>query len=317
MNLFEKLYTLIIFSAVVIGLGIGQVALISTNADSFIVPLLVAMLYITFLQVPMEEIKKSFRNITFTSTSVLINFVWTPLFAWLLAMFFLGDNTALYIGFIMLMVTPCTDWYLIFTGIAKGNVALSTAILPLNLILQVLLLPIYLLIFGGKTGVIELRFLVESILTVLFIPLVLALLTKWLLRNKQQARENFLSKLSVYPIIFLSLAIVAMFASQGQLLLDNLDLMWKITIPILLFFIVNLFVSQKVGRLMRFPNSDRASLSLTTLARNSPIALAIAMTAFPDQPLIALVLVIGPLLELPILAIITQFLLFITTRKDI
>jgi hypothetical protein len=30
----------------------------------------------------------------------------------------------------MLMVTPCTDWYLIFTGIAKGNVALSTAILP-------------------------------------------------------------------------------------------------------------------------------------------------------------------------------------------
>ncbi len=47
----------------------------------------------------------------------------------------------------MLMVTPCTDWYLIFTEIAKGNVALSTAILPVNLILQVLLLPIYLFLF--------------------------------------------------------------------------------------------------------------------------------------------------------------------------
>ncbi|SDZ83420.1 Arsenite efflux pump ArsB, ACR3 family [Thalassobacillus cyri] len=315
MNLFEKLYTLIIFSAVVIGIGIGQVELIRTNAESFIVPLLVAMLYITFLQVPMEEIKKSFRNITFSSTSVIINFAWTPILAWLLAMVFLGDHTALYIGFIMLMVTPCTDWYLIFTGIAKGNVALSTAILPLNLLLQVLLLPIYLLIFCGTTDVIELRFLVESILIVLFIPLILSFLTKWLFRNKQQSRENFISKLSLYPIIFLSLAIVAMFASQGQLLLDNLDLMWKIIIPILLFFIVNLFVSQKVGQLMRFPNSDRVSLSLTTLARNSPIALAIAVTAFPDQPLIALVLVIGPLLELPILAIVTQFLLFISNSK--
>ncbi|TRM11715.1 arsenic resistance protein [Lentibacillus cibarius] len=315
-NLFEKLYTLIIFLAVIIGIGIGQVELIKDSAERFIVPLLVAMLYITFLQIPIEEIKKAFKNIKFTYTSVIINFVWTPILAWLLAMVFLGDNPALYIGFIMLMVTPCTDWYLIFTGIAKGNVALSTAILPLNLILQVILLPIYLLIFGGTTGVIELGFLVESILIVLFIPLVLAVLTKMILRNKEQLRENLISNLSVLPIIFLSLAIVAMFASQGQLLLDNLDLMWQITIPILLFFTINFFVGQKVGQLMRFPNSDRTSLSLTTLARNSPIALAIAMTAFPDQPLIALTLVIGPLLELPILAIISQLLLFISNRRS-
>jgi arsenite transporter len=308
-SLIEKLYTFIIFSAVVIGLSIGQVELIRAHAESFIVPLLVAMLYITFLQIPVEEIKKAFKNIKFTYTSVVINFVWTPILAWLLAMVFLGDNPALYIGFIMLMVTPCTDWYLIFTGIAKGNVALSTAILPLNLILQVILLPFYLLIFGRTTGVIELSFLMESILMVLFIPLVLAFLTKMLLRNKQQLRDNLISNLSVLPIIFLSLAIVSMFASQGQLLLDNLDLMWQITLPILLFFIVNFIVGQRVGLFMKFPISDRTSLSLTTLARNSPIALAIAMTAFPDQPLIALTLVIGPLLELPILAIITQLLL--------
>jgi arsenite transporter len=315
LNLIEKLYTFIILLAVIIGISIGQAELIRANAESFIVPLLVAMLYITFLQIPIEDIKIAFKNIKFTYTSILINFVWTPILAWLLAMVFLGDNPSLYIGFIMLMVTPCTDWYLIFTGIAKGNVALSTAILPLNLILQVILLPICLLIFGGTTGVIELGFLVESILVALIIPLVLAVLTKILLKNKDQLRESLVSSLSVLPIIFLSFAIVAMFASQGQLLLNHLDLLWKITIPILLFFMINLFVSQKAGQLMRFPNSDRASLSLTTLARNSPIALAIAMTAFPDQPLIALTLVVGPLLELPILAVITQILLFITKEK--
>ncbi|AND38281.1 arsenic resistance protein [Cytobacillus oceanisediminis] len=315
MNLIEKLYTVIIFLAVIFGISIGQAELIRANAESFIVPLLVAMLYITFLQIPIEDIKIAFKNIKFTYTSILINFVWTPILAWLLAMVFLGDNPSLYIGFIMLMVTPCTDWYLIFTGIAKGNVALSTAILPLNLILQVILLPICLLIFGGTTGVIELGFLVESILVALIIPLVLAVLTKILLKNKDQLRESLVSSLSVLPIIFLNFAIVAMFASQGQLLLNHLDLLWKITIPILLFFMINLFVSQKAGQLMRFPNSDRASLSLTTLARNSPIALAIAMTAFPDQPLIALTLVVGPLLELPILAVITQILLFITKEK--
>ncbi|WP_209121103.1 arsenic resistance protein [Alkalihalobacillus sp. BA299] len=309
MRLIEKLYSFIILLSVIIGISIGQIEAIRANVESFIVPLLVAMLYITFFQIPIEEIKKAFKNIKFTYTSVIINFVWTPILAWLLAFIFLADNPALYIGFIMLMVTPCTDWYLIFTGIAKGNVALSMAILPLNLILQVILLPIYLLIFGGRTGVIELTFLVESIIIVLFAPLFLAFLTKIFLRNKQQLRGKLISNLSVLPIIFLSLAIVAMFASQGKLLLDNLNLMWQITAPILLFFVVNFIVGQKVGKVLKFPYKDRASLSLTTLARNSPIALAIAMTAFPNQPLIALTLVIGPLLELPVLAIITQLLL--------
>lgn len=65
-----------------------------------------------------------------------------------------------------------------------------------------------------------------------------------------------------------------------------------------------------------FTRADQTSLSLTTLARNSPLSLAIAMTAFPGQPFIALTLVIGPLLELPILAVITQILLATSKRSD-
>lgn len=315
MSIFEKLYTVFILLAVIIGISAGQIEIIQINAESFIVPLLVAMLYITFLQIPIEKAKQAFRNIRFTYTTLLINFLWTPLLAWLLAYLFLGNQPALYIGFIMLMVTPCTDWYLIFTGIAKGNVALSTAILPVNLILQIILLPFYLLIFAGTTGAIELSILVESVLLVLLLPLLLAMLTNWFLRNREQFSEHLLSKLSVLPVIFLCFAIIAMFASQGQLLLGNVDLMWQLLLPILLFFAVNFIVGQKTGQLLSFTYEDKASLNMTTLARNSPIALAIAMTAFPDQPLIALTLVIGPLLELPILAVITQILL-LNMRKS-
>ena len=69
----------------------------------------------------------------------------------------------------MLMVTPCTDWYLIFTEIAKGNVALS-AILPVNLILQVLLLPIYLFLFAGVMKTVAVSVLIESIVIVIVLP---------------------------------------------------------------------------------------------------------------------------------------------------
>ncbi len=48
---------------------------------------------------------------------------------------------------------------------------------------------------------------------------------------------------------------------------------------------------------------------MTNITRNLPVALAIVLAALPDQPLIALALTIGPLIELPVLAIIAQLLL--------
>src|SRR5699024_318972 len=136
----------------------------------------------------------------------------------------------------------------------------------------------------------------------------------YLLQRNRQFKEKLYSYIGALPIIFLSLAMVAMFAAQGQILIDNLALLWIITVPILLFFIINLVISQKVGGLMKFNYQDKVSFSMNTLARNSPMALVIAMTAFPVDPLIALTLVIGPLLELPILTMITQMLLLLKNR---
>lgn len=194
MSYLEKFYTFIIFAAVVIGLAVGQLPTIATRAESVIVPLLMGMLYLTFLQVPFEKIKAAFANRTFTYTAVVLNFVWVPLLAWGLALLFLKDHPALYIGFIMLMVTPCTDWYLIFTGMARGNVAVSTAILPINLVLQLALLPVYLLLFGGSIAVIDPEFLFQSILMVLSIPFVFAIITNYFFKNDLKRKAKWLEK---------------------------------------------------------------------------------------------------------------------------
>ncbi|SDI66917.1 arsenic resistance protein [Alteribacillus bidgolensis] len=311
MNIVEKLYSIIILTAVFIGLVIGQFEIIKSHANWLIFPLLLVMLYFTFISIPLKSIKKSSQNRKFTFTSLVINFVWTPVFAWGLASLFLSDHPALAIGFIMLMVTPCTDWYLIFTGIAKGNTPLSASILPINLLLQLLLLPFYLFVFSGTAGFVDFSILAESILLVLLLPLLLAVITNTFFPGP--LKEKIQSMAVNTPIVFLSLAIAAMFASNGHLLLEHLDLLWKLTLPVLVFFAVNFLAGLKVGSVMKFAYQDKVSLSLTTLARNSPIALAVALTAFPGEPFIALTLIIGPLLELPLLAGISQLLLL--TRK--
>ena len=105
-----------------------------------------------------------------------------------------------------------------------------------------------------------------------------------------------------------------MFASQGKYLLQNMNVVLLLLVPVLLFFIINFLLGQFIGRIMHLSYKDTVSLSLTTLARNSPVALAIAVTAFPDEPLIALALVIGPLIELPVLAFVSQVLLLIKKK---
>lgn len=112
-----------------------------------------------------------------------MNFLRTPLLAWVLGFLMLSNHPYLWIGFMMLMVTPCTDWYLVYTQISKGNIALSTAILPINLILQLSLLPIYLLLFSEIESSIDLSGLLESILIVFVIPFLSAQFSRHLIMN--------------------------------------------------------------------------------------------------------------------------------------
>ncbi|MFD2114622.1 arsenic resistance protein [Paenibacillus yanchengensis] len=316
MALLEKMQTLIIMLAIGVGLLLGQSPLLSSFAEDLIIPFLFLMLYGLFLTIPLQQMKAAFFNIRFLCASIVINFIWTPLLAFGLGAIFLTDQPALWIGFIMLMVTPCTDWYLMFTSIAKGNVALSTAILPVNLLLQVILLPLYLLLFTGTIEPIPMATLLESIILVLVIPFVLAHGTRFLSRKHETAlNKRVIPFFAAGQTLFLSLAIACMFASQGAILLDNLSIIYTLIMPVLLFFAINYFVGHLIGKWLHFSYADTVSLELTIIARNSPVALAIAVTVFPDQPLIALALVVGPLIELPVLTFISQLLLR-TKRKS-
>lgn len=97
-------------------------------------------------------------------------------------------------------------------------------------------------------------------------------------------------------------------ASEGRNLLENPFLLLKMFVPLLAFFVLVFFAAQAVGRVQHFNKKDMIALNFTTLARNSPLALAIAVVRFPDQPLISLALVIGPLIELPVLTVIAVLL---------
>lgn len=295
----DRLSPVLILIMMGVALFIGQYEGIADVLGTLVMPLLMTLLFLIFLDVPFRDIPVSIKNYKFSFISLTINFIWTPVLAYLLGYIFLADQPVLWLGLVMLLVTPCTDWYIIFTNLAKGNTALSTTILPINFILQIILLPVYIYLFFGVFEWVSSGVVFSMILT-LIIPLGLAVIVKLLFPGEYLSRVS-----SINPLV-LSLAVLAIFASERETLFNNLNLLQIILVPILLFFLINFIISNLAAKIFKFNYRDTVSLVMTTMARNSPLALAIAVVVFDDMPIITLALIIGPLIEIPILAVTSK-----------
>ena len=51
--------------------------------------------------------------------------------------------------------------------------------------------------------------------------------------------ENILDRVGAFQALFLILAVAAIFASQGAILLENINLVFRLVIPVMLFFTIN------------------------------------------------------------------------------
>lgn len=316
MTLGARIQPVLILCAALMGLVLGNFTTFGNISTIYIEIFLMMLLYVLFVTVDLKSLKKAFTNIKYTFTAISINFIVTPIIAYILGNIFFSDSIQLRIGLLMLLVTPCTDWYLVFTGLSKGNVDLNMSILPINLILQVMLMPVYLFVFIGSEIDMNIWNVLQSMILVLVIPFALSVLTNIFIKNKVEA-QNFISNQSDnLQLIFLCCAVIVMFASESTNLFENSSLLIKLFLPLIIFFTVIFFISRFIGKMLKFEKRDIIALNFTTLARNSPLSLAIAVVAFPNYPLVSLALVVGPLIELPILSIISNILLKWNTKGD-
>src|SRR5690625_2784843 len=82
--------------------------------------------------------------------------------------------------------------------------------------------------------------------------------------NKRKHKETYTKIIVPYfentQIIFLSLAIVAMFASQGRNLFENMNVVMLLFIPVILFFIINFLLGRIVSHFLKMSYEDSVSL---------------------------------------------------------
>ncbi len=265
------------------GLGAGLEPAIS--------PLLAALLYVTFLQVPAGELIRSLRGGRFLAAALAVNFAVVPLVV--AAMFpFLPDDQAVRLGVLLVLLCPCVDWVIVFTGLAGGSARRLLAATPLLLVAQMLALPVLLYLFFGSelADVVDAGPFLRAFLTLIAIPLALAWATQgWAARRPVGQRLAGTVGTAMVPL--LAVVLLAVVASQLPKLDGRLGDVTAVVPFYLAFLVVMAAAGTALGRLFRLDAPAARAMLFSGATRNSLVVLPLAL-ALPDRFALAPVVVV-------------------------
>lgn len=289
------LYLAAIAIGAIVGLAAPDVAPALEVATN---PVLALLLFATFLGVPIIELGRAFRDWRFLSTVLVVNFVVVPIVVLALSRFVVDDG-GLFIGLLLVLLTPCVDYVIVFTGLAGGARARLLAATPLLMLLQIVLLPVYLLLFAGPaiTEQVEIEPFVEAFLILIVIPLVGAAIVQAIARRHPvgQGIEAVMAAAMV-PLMMLTLAVIigSQIAAVGAEALTLLRL-----VPLYVaFLVVMLFVGLGAGRIARLDIPGTRAVTFSGVTRNSLVVLPLALALPAQLGLAPLAVVTQTLVEL-------------------
>jgi len=111
----------IYFVAVFLAVTFGLLWPLSAQGLSlWVTPAIAVLMYAMFLQIPFLELRQAVGNKRFMAALLLANFILVPLLVWGLTRG-LVERPALLVGALLVLLTPCIDYVVVFTHIGKGD----------------------------------------------------------------------------------------------------------------------------------------------------------------------------------------------------
>lgn len=257
------------------------------------------LLYTTFCQVPLTQLREVFRSRRFMLALIAANFVLVPGVVWFLTHLLLSDPK-LQFGVLLVLLVPCTDWFLTFTYLGKGNLNLAIAATPVLLLLQSLLLPMYLSLFTGsliRSAIHPADFL-DTFVKLILLPMGLAALTEtWAKRHA--VGQRWLRLAGWLPIPLLTLVLWLIAASQvGSLEWAEIRSLGPVILIFVVYLILAGYFAVGLARWLQLERTASRTLAFSIGTRNSFVVLPFALALSEDWSVVVTIVVIQPLIEL-------------------
>ncbi|TFH85202.1 arsenic resistance protein [Billgrantia azerbaijanica] len=295
----ERYQVFVYLAAILTGLALGAHSpAVAEGLAAGIWPLLGALLYATFTQVPLIRLRAGLAKARFLAAAVLGNFVAIPLIVWALVQW-LPAEPGLRLGVMLVLLLPCTDWFLSFTHLGGGDTPTAIAFTPLSLLLQLALLPLYLWFFLGQAALAGLaqREMLLAFGSLILVPLALAFLTeRW--AQGVPSRQRRVDALGWLPVPLLALVLFAVAAGQVGTLAASLGTLGRVAPLFVAFLAMAALLARLMAAAFRLPAREGRVLAFSFGSRNSFVVLPLALVLPAGFDSAVVVVVFQSLVEL-------------------
>ena len=251
-----------------------------------VTPVLAALLYVTFLGIPLRRVGEGLRDLRFMACLVIVNFAVVPVIVFALVRAFSIEGPML-IGVLLVLLTPCIDYVIVFSGLAGAANDRLLAASPVLLVLQMLTLPLYLWSFLASDVAVAVHWgtFAQALAVVIVIPLVAAAVTQWAAARSPVARRwGRLAGGAMVPLMMLTLATVV--ASQIALVGSRAQALLPLVPVYVSFAALMTALGWAAGRLAGLRVRERRAVLFSGVTRNSLVVLPLALAA-PDGTVLA------------------------------
>ncbi|HDS1699365.1 MULTISPECIES: arsenic resistance protein [Pseudomonas] len=273
------IYFAAVLAAIVFGLLASDTA---RQLEALITPAIAVLMYAMFLQIPFLDLRQGLGNRRFITALLLANFILVPLLVWAITRG-LVEHPAILVGALLVLLTPCIDYVVVFTHIGKGDSRLTLAATPLLLLAQLVLLPVYLaLMLGGSSQVaISITPFMEAFVLLIVVPMALAVLTSAGAR-RSRAVATWNDAWAWLPVPAMALVLMVVIASQIVVVLRDFDRLLPVVPVYIGFMLLAPVLGFICARLLRLPASEARSVTFSAATRNSLVVLPLAL-ALPEE----------------------------------
>lgn len=295
----ERRQVWIYLPAILVGLLVGSVwPGVNTTFEALLWPVLMLLLYATFLQAPLLHLREAFRDYRFVAAVLTGNFVVVPAVVWGLVQLLPADP-ALRLGVLLVLLAPCTDWFITFSQLGGGNVPRAIAVTPLNLLLQLILLPVYLWLMAG-TGLAGSLTLAQiwPALVVVLLPLTMAAAVSERWSEARPQRASLRQRLAWWPVPLLAVVVFLIAGAQVSAVRGSLGSLALVAPLFALFLVLAALTGKMLARLFKLPVEQGRTLTFSLGTRNSFLVLPFALSLPSGWEVAAVVIVTQSLVEL-------------------
>ena len=272
------------------------------------VPILVGMIWMMFpvlckIDYSPSQFKRT--NWKYVAALLVVNWVIAPFLMIGLGWATLPDLLEFRVGVIIVGTARCIAMVMIWNELAGGDQQLCATLVLINLLLQIALYGPLVYVYGKYLGGYDDMKLaiwpaIRSVLVFLGIPMAAGFVTR--IGTKMLGIYDKTMKL-IGPTSLLALlyVIIVLFALQGHAIVDNIGPVFRVVVPLLIYFLV-LFTAVVLGcRHYCVPYPQMVTQAFTAASNNFELAIAVAGSIFGVDSKEAMAATVGPLVEVPVL----------------